>query len=133
MFRGRLQYSEMPGRRWSVTELQVLRQQVAMGRSFREIVVGHRSPLAIRYQLWRLRIYPTYRWTPEEVDQLRHQAGAGHPPWNITIRARSRLAIRQKMIRLGLWQPRTRTTSDWTTRELRRLAHLVRVYGAAGR
>ena len=121
--------SGMPGRRWTVTELQVLRRQVAAGCSFREIVVEHRSPFGIRYQLWRLDLYPTHRWTPEEVEQLRQQASAGQPLWRVAISDRSRLAIRQKMIRLHLWQPCPRTMTNWTTRELRRLAHLVRDCG----
>jgi hypothetical protein len=123
----------MPGKRWSLRENKLLRQQIKLGVAVEDLVIPHRTINGIAYQLRQLGLYPTSRWTRAEVRLLRKEAKAGKPPWKIIIPGRSPHAVRSKMLRLKLWKPNGRVQKPWMRTEINQLNHLVITCGYTAR
>ena len=115
----------MPGKRWSLREYKLMRQQIELGVPVRDLAIPQRTTAGIKYQLHRRKQYPTSRWVASEVRILRKEIKSGKAPWQISIPGRSAHAVRSKAIRMKLWQPGSHVQLPWMRSELKRLQPLV--------
>ena len=117
---------------WTAQEKRKLRKQMRSGVPIKEVQIGDRTHISIRYQVYQLGLY-IKRWKRSELTILEKLVSEGKKPWEIDIPGRTKIAIRNKAIRAEIWKPKRRHIHHWKTAEVRNLIHLVSVCGYTAR